>query len=153
MRLIELKVDPFTQFWLALFFMVLVELSLPQTDLIMEQYLIMAVIIISAGVILTITAASQLADAETTIHPFHFEEVNTLVEYGAYRYSRNPMYLGLTFILVGVSMVIGNPLNLLIVIAYIGTMTLFQIIPEERLLKKRFANLYPIYCKRVGRWI
>lgn len=86
----------------------------------------------------------------TTIYPSR--PVGTLVIEGPYRYSRNPMYVSLALIHLGVTMTSG-------VLWYAATFALatwltqrFVILPEERYLRQRFAQAYTDYCGAVPRW-
>lgn len=90
---------------------------------------------------------------DTTVDPMHPEQSETLVESGIYRFSRNPMYLGFSIVLLGVAFKFNSwtaapgPLVLAI------WLDRFQIRPEERLLRERFGEAFDAYCRRVPRWI
>jgi protein-S-isoprenylcysteine O-methyltransferase Ste14 len=77
----------------------------------------------------------------------------TLVVSGPYRVSRNPMYLGLTSLYVGLALVTNAawPLVLLPVVLILLTTTV--IVHEERHLRDAFGTSYEDYCRRVRRWI
>lgn len=86
----------------------------------------------------------------TTIYPSR--PVATLVIAGPYRHSRNPMYVALALIHLGVTMTSG-------VLWYAATFALstwltqrFVIAPEERYLRRKFAQAYEEYCATVPRW-
>ena len=76
-----------------------------------------------------------------------------LVVRGLYRYSRNPMYLGvLTFILGWAALYAAPPL-----VGYallVGTgFHLFVVLYEERHLRQLFGREYEAYCATAGRWL
>jgi len=76
-----------------------------------------------------------------------------VVQDGFYRFSRNPMYLGMLLILTGIGIWLGNVLALLLAPAFIGIMTHWYIVREEQLLEARFGDQYRAYRQRVRRWL
>jgi len=81
------------------------------------------------------------------------DKSTTLVTDGIYRISRNPMYLGLLFLLVAASLYFSSFLSILIIPAFIWYLTEFQIKPEEESLKRVFGEDYETYLKKVRRWV
>ena len=72
---------------------------------------------------------------------------------GVFKYSRNPMYLGMVFILLALSFrfnLVGGILFTSIFIMYI---TKFQIIPEEAAMKSIFGEDFNKYKNKTRRWI
>ena len=68
-------------------------------------------------------------------------------------YSRNPMYLGMLFILISTSIrfnIIGGIISISTFIIYI---TKFQIIPEEEQLKRIFGEKFLNYKKKTRMWL
>ncbi|KLD71208.1 hypothetical protein Y887_07570 [Xanthomonas pisi DSM 18956] len=104
---------------------------------------------------LSINAYSKVMfrSARTTVNPLHPERSSVLVTSGLYRYSRNPMYLGYALALLGWVICRGQPLGLLAVALFIGYVTVFQILPEERWLSARFQADYALYRAAVRRWL
>jgi protein-S-isoprenylcysteine O-methyltransferase Ste14 len=90
---------------------------------------------------------------KTTINPRPPKNTNQLVTAGLYRYSRNPMYLGLLFLLFGAALWLGNPANIFVLLLFLLFITLFQIKPEEEILCKNFGSDYRHYCEKVRRWL
>jgi protein-S-isoprenylcysteine O-methyltransferase Ste14 len=89
--------------------------------------------------------------ARTTTTPG--EVSNMLVIRGPYRFTRNPMYVGLTLAYLGEMGFLGQPapiLTLLLVTAYVN----WIVIPvEERRLREVFGQTYVGYTNRVRRWL
>ena len=106
-----------------------------------------------AGMAIAGAALFGFRKHHTTVNPHHPEKTRELVVDGVYRFSRNPMYLGLTLLLTGFCFWLGNPLGFLAVPPFIAYLTRFQVMPEERLLAARFGDSYTAYCHRVRRWI
>lgn len=90
---------------------------------------------------------------KTTVDPMKPEEASSLVTFGVYHISRNPMYMGMLLLLMGWGVRLGNPLSILILGLFVWFMTNFQINPEEEALKENFGSSYSDYCKKVRRWI
>ena len=89
----------------------------------------------------------------TTISPLKPEKATSLIMSGIYMYSRNPMYLGMLFILISISIrfnIIGGIFSVSTFIIYI---TKFQIIPEEEQLKRIFGEKFLNYKKKTRMWL
>jgi protein-S-isoprenylcysteine O-methyltransferase Ste14 len=91
--------------------------------------------------------------AKTTINPFKPAAASSLVSGGVYRFTRNPMYVGLLLTLVGWTVFLSNPLALLFLPLFVLYINRFQIEPEERVLSSLFGAEYAAYKTRVRRWI
>ena len=90
---------------------------------------------------------------KTTINPLQPEKATSLVTSGIYMYSRNPMYLGMLFILISAAIrfnIIGGFFAISIFIIFI---TKFQIIPEEAKLNKIFGEKFIEYKKKTRMWL
>jgi len=72
---------------------------------------------------------------------------------GLYRYTRNPMYLGLLVILIGAGLLSGSLLAVAVLPGFVAYLTIFQIRPEERRLSALFGNEYERYRQEVRRWL
>jgi len=91
--------------------------------------------------------------ARTTINPFRPQKTSALVTSGVYRFTRNPMYVGLLAVLVGWAAFLGAAVTLLGPVAFVAYITRFQIVPEERVLSAKFGAAYTAYAARVRRWL
>lgn len=90
---------------------------------------------------------------KTTMNPFAPGRASRLVETGIYRRTRNPMYVGVTSMLMGYAAFLGNPLALILVLLFPAYIQRFQIAPEERALDQLFGDAYAAYKRRVPRWL
>ena len=72
---------------------------------------------------------------------------------GIYRISRNPMYVGLAFLYLGISCLAGNWWNMILFPFLIIVVGAFVIGPEERYLARRFGQAYTDYKMTVHRWL
>jgi len=114
---------------------------------------ILSVSLIVIGIALDLISILAFRTAKTTVTPIAPQKASSLVVHGLYRFTRNPMYLGLLLILSGIAVLIGSTLNLITFAAFIAYITAFQIRPEEESLQEIFGPDYTRYCDRVRRWI
>ena len=120
--------------------------------LISNQKLI-SFIIFLIGVIILINPIVKFIKSKTTIDPIKFKKVNKLITSGIYKYSRNPMYLGLLFIVVSTSVFYLNIFSITTPILFYFWINRFQIKREEIFLKEKFGKEYLLYKTKTRRWI
>lgn len=111
-----------------------------------------SVTLVLAGIAIGAAGLLEFRRAETTVDPLDPGKASTLVVGGVYRMTRNPMYLGLLFILLGWSLYLGSWVALLGLPLFVIYITRFQIRPEERVMTQIFGEAYIDYCARVRRW-
>lgn len=104
-----------------------------------------------AGVALAGWAATTMYRAGT--HPEPTRPATALVTSGPFRFSRNPIYLGLTLLYLGVSLLIDTLWCLLLLPAVLAVMVHGVIEREEAYLERRFGERYRAYRARVRRWL
>ena len=110
-------------------------------------------LMIIIGIVIILLAIIQFKKYKTSITPLNPSNATKLIVYGIYKFSRNPMYLGLLLILSGIS-IIQNPIGgLLFVPAFILYINHFQIIPEESAMLDLFKDDFLKYKENVRRWI
>ena len=121
-------------------------IHLPNQDLI-------SILILLIGILILINPIFKFIKSKTTIDPIKFKKVSKLITTGIYKYSRNPMYLGMSLVLAGISIMV-NPIGgLALVSVFILYINQFQIEPEEKAMTKLFKNEFSEYKKYVRRWI
>ena len=108
-------------------------------------------LIILVGLVLLVMANGLFVRAGTNVIPFR--EVSSLVTRGIYRYTRNPMYLGMALVLLGCAVTVGAASALVVPVLFMVIIELRFIRPEEHMLQGLFPQDYPAYCTRVRRWI
>ncbi len=89
----------------------------------------------------------------TTVNPLAPGRASTVVLSGPYRFTRNPMYLGMAMLLLALCLWLGQPVALLALAVFVAYITRFQIQPEERALRAKFGAPYEDYLRRVRRWL
>jgi protein-S-isoprenylcysteine O-methyltransferase Ste14 len=105
------------------------------------------------GVPFAAAAFAAFGRAGTTIDPVHPDRASSLVTRGVFNLSRNPMYVGLTLLLLGWASWLAAPWALLGPLAFVTYITRFQILPEERVMESKFGAEFVAYRERVRRWI
>lgn len=108
-------------------------------------------VVILAGLSLLVIAGGLFKRAGTDMIPFR--QVSALVTTGIYRYSRNPMYLGMTLVLLGTAITVGAAYALAVPPLFAAIIEWRYIRPEEAMLEARFPEEFPAYCKGVRRWL
>ena len=91
--------------------------------------------------------------ARTTVNPMRPQSTSSLVDRGVYRLTRNPMYVGLAFMLCGWAVFLWSWWALPGPFAFAAYVDRFQIVPEERALSALFGADYMAYKNRVRRWL
>jgi len=114
---------------------------------------VFAVSFLLIGIITLITSVLSFKRQSTTINPLQPEKASSLVISGIFKYSRNPMYLGMLLILISMTIKFNFIGGILISSAFIAFITKFQIIPEEIILEKLFGDEFTYYKKKTRRWI
>jgi len=76
-----------------------------------------------------------------------------IVRDGPYRWTRNPMYLSMTLIYVGLALVVNALLPLLLLPVVLVLLVRLVIRREERYLGSAFSEEYAAYCRDVRRWL
>ena len=99
------------------------------------------------------SAARSFKKHKTTINPIKIETASSLVVSGIFNYSRNPMYLGMALILLGLSLKFNLIGGLIFTTLFILFITNFQIKPEEKAMQKIFGEEFLSYKNRVRRWL
>jgi protein-S-isoprenylcysteine O-methyltransferase Ste14 len=108
-------------------------------------------LLIIIGLWLLVNAAGLFTRAGTDLIPF--KNVTALVTDGIYRYTRNPMYLGMVVVLIGCAITVGASTALVIPPVFAVIIQRRFIQPEEAMLRELFPEEFAVYCGRVRRWI
>ena len=117
-----------------------------------EYQMSFGVVIVICGLLLLILAARVFKQLETTINPMQPSQASKLATIGPFKYTRNPMYLGMSIMLMGFGLILGAMLTICLVILFVLYITFFQIMPEERAMQEKFTD-WEDYCSKVRRWL
>ncbi len=129
----------------------LIEQFLPIGPTFTPQWVILGVALILAGIYPAISINRAFKQAETSILPDAVP--SAFLETGLFKYSRNPIYVGMSMVLAGGALISGLVVNLVLVPIFMVAVTLLWIMQEEKNLLAQFGDAYADYQKRVRRWI
>ena len=121
-------------------------IHLPNQDLI-------SIIILLIGVLILTNPIFKFIKSKTTIDPIKFKKVNKLITSGIYKYSRNPMYLGLLMIVISTSIFYLNIFSITTPFLFYFWINRFQIKREEIFLTEKFGREYKSYKTKTRRWV
>lgn len=115
--------------------------------------ILVAVTLALVGIAFSASGIAAFRRAKTTLDPMKPTSASSLVTTGIYRLTRNPMYVGLLFVLLAWSAFLSAPWALTGPVVFVAYMTRFQILPEERALERVFGDAFMTYKARVRRWL
>lgn len=145
------KILPPRYFTISILLIPLFHYLIPIAALIFFPWNLTGLLLIALGGLLNLFADKDFKKRNTTVKPF--EESTVLITDGVFRISRNPMYLGMLFLLLGESLLFGSISSLIVVIAFTIVIHFVFIVEEEKMLTNKFGSEYIKYAGRVRRWI
>jgi protein-S-isoprenylcysteine O-methyltransferase Ste14 len=86
-------------------------------------------------------------------NPEPWKEATVFIASGPYRYTRNPMYLGMALAYLTLALSAGSPGAIVLLPVTLWLITRFVIVPEEAYLARKFGQTYVDYKGNVRRWI
>ena len=125
----------------------------PSLTLIPSSISKLGIALIIVGVLIDVYALVQFIKQRTTPNPLSPQNANDIVISGLYKFSRNPMYLGLLLSLTGWAIYQANLIGFVCLPIFIWLINTLQITPEERILLEKFGDSYQQYLTKVRRWI
>ena len=128
-------------------------MALKQTHFVLPKRLYIFILISGLACLFALWAVLTCLEHKTTIHPHSPEKTSCLLTSGAFHYSRNPMYFSLFLFLFAWGLYLGNFVAIIFSKFFLLSITILQIIPEEKALLKRFGTKYEEYQSSVRRWI
>ena len=107
------------------------------------------ILIAGVGVI----ASARILFQRTGQNPVPWKPSPSLILKGPYRFTRNPMYLGVTLFEVGLGLMVNNLWISLFAVPALVTVHFVAVLPEERYLSEKFGESYKAYLTRVRRYL
>ena len=153
MSSLELKVSPPTVALLLGLLMWLASSLVASVEVPFGHRVTAALVLAFVGLIIGLASIVSFCRAKTTINPTRPTTTSSLVTSGAFRFTRNPMYLSLLLYLLAWAVYLSSWLALLLVPVFVLYINQFQIKPEERVLSSLFGSEYAAYKGRVRRWL
>ena len=150
---LELKIVPVIQVAIAALVMFFIAKILPVSSGLLAVKWFIWGIFMAVGLFFGIAGIVSFRLVKTTVNPAKPTQASSLVKTGIYRFTRNPMYVGLVCILIAWAAWLGSIYSLPVVVLFMLYMSRFQILPEERALIELFDDQYIDYCLRVRRWL
>lgn len=106
---------------------------------------------IAAGLLVMFWGIATFVRSRTAVMP-HLP-ASRLVTSGPYRFTRNPMYVGLTLTYVGLALLIDTAWPLFVLPLVLVLLVVVVVRREERYLERAFGEAYRSYRHRVRRWV
>jgi protein-S-isoprenylcysteine O-methyltransferase Ste14 len=153
MRVLELKVPPPAVALVTAILMWLASRGSPTLAFVLPTGNLLAVGLAVIGLIVAISGVVTFRRARTTLNPTKPEDSSSLVSWGIYKITRNPMYLGLLLQLTAWAIFLSNWIAVLFLPVFVVYINRFQIVPEEQALTSLFAREFVAYQSRVRRWL
>lgn len=142
---------PPVYFLFALILMVLLYFFLPVVHWFWWPWNLAGIAPMLFGVALNIVADTQLKRHKTTVKPF--QPSSALITDGVFCISRNPMYLGMVCILIGLGICLESLTPLVVIPLFVWWLTVHFIVPEEQDLAEQFGHAYTAFNTKVRRWM
>ena len=144
------KLLPPSYFFAAIAFALAAHFLFPIAVIIPGSLRLAGLLAIAAGIALNIVADRQFKDRGTEVKPF--KRSTALVTDGVFRFSRNPMYLGMVLIISGVALLLATLSPWIAALALALLLDRAFIVREEAMLEETFGAAFEQYRRRVRRW-
>jgi len=118
-----------------------------------DGYIYISGFFLLLGLIIIAFAVFKFAKTKTTVDPTKPSKTSSLVISGIYRITRNPMYLGMLFLIISFTFYKLSLAGAIVIPFFIFYINKYQIEPEEYEMRKKFGENFEDYCKKVDRWI
>lgn len=145
------KIFPPAYFFVSLIISAVLHFLFPIQQIIAYPYNFVGFLLFILGGLLNIWADQLLKKKNTTVKPN--EKPTALIQTGAYKVSRNPMYLGMVLLLLGAGFVLGSVISFVGTILFITVIEIRFIPMEEKFMREQFGEEFNNYAKKVRRWI
>ena len=123
----------------------------PVATAVSPPWTLLGIVPITLGAALALAVNRAFRAAGTGINPT--DPPTALVTGGVFRFSRHPMYLGMTLAIGGAALMLGSLGALLAAAGYAAFVDRCFAAPEDRRLARRFGAAYDAYALRVRRWL
>ena len=110
-------------------------------------------VLVAAGLAFDLLGLLAFRASKTTANPLRPQRASALVTGGVYRITRNPMYVGMCFLLLAWAVYLSALLPFAGPVVFVLYITRFQIKPEELALGRLFGEQYTQYMAQVRRWL
>lgn len=144
------KIYPPTYFNVTIVIMIILHFAIPIVYLILDYWKLFGLIPLFMGIYLNLSADKALKKNKTTVKPG--EESEILITIGVFSISRNPMYLGMVLIHLGIGIFLGSLTPLLIIPIFVYLVDKNFVEVEERMLEEKFGTYWIDYKNIARKW-
>ena len=145
------KIVPPVYLFMTLLLMWLMNRFVPLYEYLAPPIAYAGIIPILCGMAMAAVSAGMFLKLKTGLEPF--EEATVLVTSGFYRFTRNPMYIGMFMLLLGVALLMGSAGALLPIPLFILVIRNNFVAGEERFMEAAFGQQFLDYKLKVRRWL
>jgi protein-S-isoprenylcysteine O-methyltransferase Ste14 len=110
-----------------------------------------AVLILACGV--SLVASARILFKRTGQNPIPWKPTPELILQGPYRFTRNPMYVGVTLFVIGLGLAVNNLWISLFAAPALLVVHFIAVLPEERYLAAKFGESYRSFLAQVRRYL
>lgn len=114
-------------------------------------FILIGLSLIGFGFLLAFNSISRFIKAKTGVVPF--SKSTALITEGFYKYTRNPMYVGMNSFLLGLLIILNNPINFIFLVIFFFIVRNLFVIKEEVQMLETFGEEYLAYKNKVRRWL
>ena len=114
-------------------------------------FILIGLSLIGFGFLLAFNSISRFIKAKTGVVPF--SKSTSLITEGFYKYTRNPMYVGMNSFLLGLLIILNNPINFIFLFIFFFIVRNLFVIKEEVQMLETFGEEYLAYKNKVRRWL
>ncbi|HET8865701.1 MAG TPA: isoprenylcysteine carboxylmethyltransferase family protein [Gracilimonas sp.] len=151
--MLKLKIPPVVVFLICLGLIWVIHQFIPNQSFLFKAGKFIGIGLVILGGSIGVLAVIEFAQKSTTLNPHRPENTKEFVQSGVYKFSRNPMYLGLLIVLISPVFYWGNLFTIVVLLLFIWYMNEFQIKPEEEIMEQKFRDEFLEYRKEVRRWV
>jgi protein-S-isoprenylcysteine O-methyltransferase Ste14 len=135
---------------LAIFFLLKLDTVLGLPNFYSFPWTTIGSIVLFIGIIIRLWASFTFY--QNGIKVIAVKPQSKFIRKGPYRFSRNPLYIGIICIDLGVSLIVGSPSGVVLAILFFVFWSFYTRLIDEPRLKKSFGEEYLQYEKEVPRW-
>lgn len=139
--------------WLALSMLLMYVLhgTVPLLYVLPEAFRPVGQALVFVGLTVIFITVVQFRRAQTPVKPF--VPVKAMITDGMFRYSRNPIYLGMFVMLAGWAVYLGSLTPWAVVVLFVWAIRRFWVLPEEVMMERAMGDTYLHYKQEVRRWL
>ena len=145
------QILPPTYLFASLVLVTVLWLLVPGPTVLPEPWNLIGIVLVVLGIVLNVAGDAQFKRVKTAMNPFGAP--TALVTSGPFRWSRNPMYLGMFLLVLGVGILLGHATPLVASVLLFLALNFRFVAQEELTMAARFGGDYLRYKAHVRRWL